>query len=106
MKSLFVVISACLFSMAAWALDLDAAKSQGLVGEQRNGYLGLVVTDNTEAAALVTRINRQRRSHYQGIADTQKTPVANIESIAGDKLVERAAEQGHYHQNSAGRWTR
>lgn len=106
MKSLLTLISLCLFSVAAWSLDLDSAKNQGLVGEQRNGYLGLVVANDADAAILVTRINRQRRSHYQGIADSQKTPLTHIETIAGDKLVERAAEQGHYHQNSAGRWTR
>ena len=33
---------ALLISMAAFALDLDAAKSQGLVGEQTDGYLGIV----------------------------------------------------------------
>ena len=27
---------------AAFALDLESAKSQGLVGEQPNGYLGVV----------------------------------------------------------------
>ncbi|PCI50410.1 MAG: hypothetical protein COB58_10815 [Thalassobium sp.] len=95
-----------LFSMASWALELDDAKAKGLVGEQVNGYLGLVKADNMEAAALVVDINRQRKVKYQEIANKQNTQLANIEKIAGEKLVEKASEDGFYYLNSTGGWER
>ncbi len=56
-----------LFAGAAFALDLDSAKSQGLVGEQPNGYLG-VVKATSEAVELVSDVNEKRRQAYQRIA--------------------------------------
>lgn len=44
------------FAGAAFALDLNSAKSQGLVGEQPNGYLG-VVKATSEAVELVSDVN-------------------------------------------------
>jgi len=35
-------VAGLLFSVAALALELDDAKNMGLIGEQPNGYLGLV----------------------------------------------------------------
>ena len=42
-----------LSSAPAFAISLDEAKATGLVGESRNGYLGVVSTGNAEAARLV-----------------------------------------------------
>jgi uncharacterized protein YdbL (DUF1318 family) len=105
-KTLPLMLAALLFSMTSWALELDDAKAKGLVGEQVNGYLGLVKADNMEAAALVVDINRQRKVKYQEIANKQNTQLANIEKIAGEKLVEKASEDGFYYLNSTGGWER
>ena len=58
------------FAGAAFALDLDSAKSQGLVGEQPNGYLG-VVKATSEAVELVSDVNEKRREAYQPGAGRQ-----------------------------------
>lgn len=44
--SLRPLLLACLLILAlpAWALNLDEAKHQGLVGEQADGYLGIVTS--------------------------------------------------------------
>ena len=54
--NVITLISAVCFSFSAWAISLDDAKSQGLVGEDSSGYLGLVV-NNSEAKAVVDEIN-------------------------------------------------
>ena len=52
---------------AAFAIELADAKSQGLVGEQSNGYLG-VVKNAPGVQALVDSVNAKRRDAYQKIA--------------------------------------
>jgi len=105
MNKILTLLACCLFSVSTWALDLDSAKQQGLVGEQMNGYLGLVNSSHTDAAALVTEINRKRKAHYQGIANKQNTALNNIEQIAGEKLVQRSRATGQYYQTNSG-WER
>lgn len=106
MKKVTLMIAALLVSVSSWAMELDSAKQMGLVGEQLNGYLGLVANANAEAATLVVEINLKRKEKYQQIAAKQNTALANIEKIAGEKLTAKAAAAGEYHQNSAGSWSR
>lgn len=106
MKKIALFTAALLVSLSSWALDLDGAKQMGLVGEQTNGYLGLVASGNSEAAALVVEINQQRKAKYQEIAAKQNTALANIEKIAGDKLTQKAASAGQYYQSATGSWNR
>ena len=68
------LIRACFLSLfflmsGAFAADLTTAKSQGWIGEQNDGYLG-VVKGNAPAdvKALVADVNRQRKSQFAQIA--------------------------------------
>lgn len=105
MTKFLTLIAASLVSLSVWALDLDSAKQQGLIGEQMNGYLGLVDSTNTEAAALVTRINAERKNHYQSIAGKRDIQLEDLQKIAGDKLIQKARSSGHYYQTNSG-WER
>ncbi|MCH2041791.1 MAG: YdbL family protein [Saccharospirillaceae bacterium] len=106
MKKVTLLVTALLLSVSSWALDLSQAKSQNLVGEKSNGYLGLIVSSNTAAAALVTDINRKRKAKYQSIANKQNTQLAKIEKIAGEKLTAKAKAAGQAFQNASGSWTK
>lgn len=77
-------------SMSVWALSLDEAKTQGLVGEQQNGYLG-VIKSSAEVEALVKDINSKRKSKYQEIASERGAPLDSVEKLAGRKAIEKAA---------------
>src|SRR5690606_6038831 len=98
MHKLTVLLAALLVSFSSWALYMDAAEPLVLVGEQTNGYLGLIASSHNAAAALVSDINQQRKQRYQDIANRQNTALATIEKLAGDKLVQKAAADGHYYQ--------
>ena len=61
-------------SSAAWALSLNeamtalpAAKQAGQLGEQPNGYLG-VVSSGGNAAEVARQINAARKEEYQRVA--------------------------------------
>lgn len=73
---------------------LGTAKEQGLVGEQANGYLG-VVKDSGNAKAIVELINQARRAEYQRVASENGIGVKDVETIAGRKALERT-QPGHY----------
>lgn len=70
---------------------VDGAKAAGLLGEQWNGYLGVVVANApADVVSLVEEINLKRRQKYREIARTNGTSLEAVEIIAGKKLVERA----------------
>lgn len=80
-----------LFMSSAFAMNLDDAKSAGLVGEQANGYLGIVSSSaGSEIKALVEDINSKRKVKYQEIANSKNIPLSEVEALAGAKVIERA----------------
>ena len=78
------LMKACLFSLllmmhGAFAADLKTAKEQGWVGEQNNGYLGLVRSDApADLKALVADVNGQRKAQFTQIAT--KNGIAEAEA--------------------------
>ena len=106
-----ILITACLLSLllmmhGAFAADLTTAKDQGWVGEQNNGYLGLVKSDApADLKALVADVNGQRKTQFMKIA--AKNGIAEAEAA---KIFAREAETrtspGNYIQNMAGGWVK
>ncbi|WP_076537603.1 YdbL family protein [Shewanella sp. UCD-KL21] len=90
-------------SSNAAALTLQQAKDQGLVGEQTNGYLGLVVNNN-DAKALMTEVNGKRKLHYQKIAKKNKLSTEDVAARAAQKAI-AAARKSHFIQTPKGKWT-
>lgn len=86
------------------ALDLDAAKSQGLLGEQPNGYLG-VVKATPAAVELAADINGKRRAAYEAIAKKNGASLDQVAVLAGQKAIEKAAP-GVYVKTPDGQWVK
>lgn len=82
-----------LLALPAWALDLDEAKSSGLVGETNSGYLG-AVKPSAEVNALVADINAQRRAHYRKIAVDNDITLQAVEARAGLKAIQKTPAGG------------
>jgi len=93
---------ALLFAGSALAMDLDSAKNQGLVGEQPNGYLG-VVKATPEAVELVSDINQKRRRAYQRIAQQNGISLDQVANLAGQKAIEKTPA-GEYVKTPTGQW--
>lgn len=104
MKTIKILIAALLLgaSSLALALSLDDAKGQGLVGEQPNGYLG-VVKATPEAVELVADINGKRREAYERIARENGITLDQVSNLAGQKAIERSAA-GTYVRTPDGQW--
>ena len=94
------------WSTATWAIGLQDAKAQGLVGEQPNGYLGLVkAVAPADVQALMMNINAQRKQEYQAIAQRNHTELNVVEALAGKKAIERTPA-GQYVRLPSGQWTK
>lgn len=103
---LAIGVLASLLTLPAWALSLDEAKHQGLVGERSNGYLGIVVSNpSREVRELVADINSKRKAAYQQSARKAGVDLQVIELRIGQRLKEKA-EKGEYIQSGSGAWQR
>ncbi len=89
---------------AAFALDLDQAKSQGLVGETDSGYLAAVKGGNAEVDKLVDGVNDGRRKAYRKLADQNNVPLAEVEKLAARKALEKTP--GGEMVRIGGQWRR
>lgn len=106
MKKLLImaVLSLGLLCQNAFALTLEQARAQGLVGETLSGYLAPIAQDKS-TLALVKQINDARSESYQQLADSNNIPVDEVAKMAGQKLVSRA-QPGEYVQGLNGKWLR
>lgn len=101
---MFLAIGVWVTPAIVYALDLEQAKAQGLVGEQPDGYLG-VVKATPEVVALVADINKKRRAAYEDIARKNGITVEQVAVLAGEKAIARTA-QGSFIRTPDGRWIR
>jgi len=99
-----VLFIALVMAQPAWALTLDQARQSGRAGETLSGYLAARAQDS-ETLALVERINAGRQQEYQRLAEQNNLSTADVASIAGQKLVSRAAA-GEYVRGINGQWLR
>ncbi|NIJ22156.1 hypothetical protein FHS95_003867 [Sphingomonas naasensis] len=79
-----------------------AARAAGQVGEQPDGYLGIVGAATPELQALVNNINIQRKKQYTAQAAAGST-VQQMAFVTGCNLILRT-EAGEKYQTPDGRW--
>jgi uncharacterized protein YdbL (DUF1318 family) len=106
MRRLRPLLLAALLALAgpAFAITLDEAKDQGVIGEQPDGYLGVVRPPaSPEVAGLVESVNARRRARYETIAADNGIEVRQVELLAGKKAIERTAD-GHWVRLPDGSW--
>lgn len=106
MKKIFAAIGLALLLQNAWAVDLQSAKAQGLVGEANSGYLAAVKSPaSAEVKALIADVNAKRRTKFQSTAQKTGTTLAQVSNRFYELAVQKTAA-GHYYQDKNGRWVR
>ena len=80
-----------------------AARASGQVGEQPDGYLGVVGTGSTELRALVANINIQRKSAYTSKAQASGATVEQLAFTSGCNLIAQTAA-GEKYRTPGGAW--
>jgi uncharacterized protein len=99
--SVWAAILSFLVAPSIFALSLDDAKVQGLVGEKTTGYLGVINSSNAEARALVEDVNQKRRQAYDEIAKRNRTELRSVETLAGEKAIQNT-KPGNYVEGPGG----
>jgi len=103
--AMFMLIQFAMIS-PVWADELDDAKMAGLVGEQRDGYLGAVTASAPASVRqLITRINTERQNLYRGIAQRNGLSEKDVAGLAAQKAYEKTASS-HFVQSASGKWVR
>tara|TARA_Y100001951_G_scaffold104853_1_gene118272 strand:+ start:21577 stop:21918 length:342 start_codon:yes stop_codon:yes gene_type:complete len=94
-RYLSTLLLALTLSLPAYALTLNQAmsalgdaKASGQLGEQPNGYLG-VVRPGGQADEIARLINQARRAEYQKVAQDNGISLSDVEAIAGKKAIDR-----------------
>lgn len=80
----------------------QAARQEGKVGEQPDGYLGIVGAPTSELQAIVNNINIQRKRQYTQQAAASST-VEQMAFVTGCNLILRTAP-GEKYRAPDGRW--
>ena len=105
MRFIMNVIKSLVFVLLltpAFSAELQGAKADGMVGEQLNGYLGVVNSAaNDDVRALVKDVNAKRKEKYQSIAKQNGTSLETVELLAGKKAIEKT-QAGNYIQTATG----
>ncbi|MBN1493854.1 MAG: YdbL family protein [Candidatus Omnitrophica bacterium] len=84
--------------------ELQSLKSQGIVGENKAGYVEVVTSDET-AHAIINAENQDRKLIYQAIADQNglTSALGTIEAVFAE--VQRSkAQPGEHIQLENGAW--
>ncbi len=101
---LALLISMMAVSVAVAASPLTQPKADGLIGEQANGYIGLVKQNvPADVKKLVNDVNAKRRAGYQKIAKKQGTSLAEVERVGGNTAIEKTL-RGNYIRDASGTW--
>ena len=104
-KNIFLgLLMAMLTVSIAVASALTQPKADGLIGEQANGYLGLVVQNvPADIKKLVDDVNASRKVGYQEIATKQGVSLSEVEKVGGNTALEKTLE-GNYVRDANGVW--
>lgn len=99
-----LLLSMMTVSVAVAASPLTQPKADGLIGEQANGYIGLV-TQNVppDIRTLVNDVNAKRKAGYQEIAAKQGTGLAEVERVGGKTAIDKTL-RGNYVRDANGAW--
>ncbi|WP_299083708.1 YdbL family protein [uncultured Paraglaciecola sp.] len=89
-----LIILSVFVCSSVFAIGLDEAKQQGLIGEKDNGYLGVVVMQNN-IQQLVNDINAKRKAVYADLAAENGITIEQVEKLAAKKAYSKT-ETGHY----------
>ena len=92
--------------LPSWGLTLEEAKTEGVVGEQPNGYLGVVQPGGSaDVQVLVNDVNQKRRHMYEDMARRHSTRLEAVEMLAGKTAIDNT-RPGNFIQRPSGQWVK
>ena len=102
MKKLITIIAIIFAATSANALDLQTARSQGLLGEKRDGYVS-ALSQTIEAVNLAAEVNEKRKAEYARISKENGQSVDVVAKIAAEQIISKLPKGAKY-QDASGAW--
>jgi len=91
---------------SAYAMSLQDAKSQGLVGERTDGYVGYVTTPAADdVKEIVKMVNNKRREKFQATATKNNISLEQVGTLFYKRAIEET-QSSHFYQDASGNWIR
>jgi hypothetical protein len=100
-------LGAILGTTAAHAMLQDASaqlRASGQVGEQADGYLGLVGSAPAAVRAQVDSVNIKRRAYYTDLAAKRGAKIEEVAATTACELFRTKVAQGQYYRLPDGVW--
>ena len=88
----------------AFAQDSGTLRATGQVGEQANGYLGVVGSPPAEVRSKVDAINIKRRAHYTEIASKRNAKIEEVAATMACDILADSVLPGQYYRLADGVW--
>ena len=99
-------IGAAALSAGAAMAQADASASlraTGKVGEQPDGYLGIVGSADAALRAKVDAVNIKRRAYYTDLAAKRGAKIEEVAAAAGCQILASKVQPGQFFK-AAGSW--
>ena len=100
-------IAAVASSAAFAAIQADTAgqlRASGVVGEQADGYLGLVGSAPAAVRAQVDSVNIKRRAYYTDLAAKRGAKIEEVAATTACELFRTKVGAGQYYRLPDGVW--
>jgi hypothetical protein len=81
-----------------------ALRATGKVGEQADGYLGVVGSADASLRAQVDAINIQRRAYYSNIAAKRGAKIEEVAAATACEIFASRIQPGQYYRLGDGVW--
>ena len=108
---LFVATGAAIGLLAgggAYAMiQADASatlRASGRVGEQADGYLGIVGSPSADLRAQVDAVNIKRRAYYTDLASKRGAKIEEVAATTACELFRTKIAAGQYYRGTDGGW--
>lgn len=96
MQKIITFLIAVLFSGNLLASSISDLKSEGVIGELPDGYIGLVSSSaSSDAKRMVADVNAKRKSIYQKQAAKNNISLNEVQKIAAKRNFSKT-RAGHY----------
>ena len=100
-------LGAILGTTTAFAMMQDASaqlRASGQVGEQADGYLGLVGSAPAAVRAQVDSVNIKRRAYYTDLAAKRGAKIEEVAATTACELFRTKVAPGQYYRLPDGVW--
>ncbi len=98
---------AALAGGTAYAMQADAAaqlRATGQVGEQADGYLGLVGSAPANIRSQMDAINIQRRAYYTQLAQRRSATIEEVAAATACEIFASRIQPNQYYRLTDGVW--